>query len=70
VATNPIDRNKEMGATDPPKEQDSRIGLSVSPEHRAILEAALTLRPKRPLFEVLASMPNVGEDADFAHSRE
>ncbi len=40
-------------------------GRSAEAEHREILAAALG-RPKRLSFaEVLASMPDVGEDADF-----
>ena len=34
-------------------------------EHRAILEAALLLTPKKSFAEVLSSMPDVGEDEDF-----
>jgi plasmid stability protein len=40
-------------------------GRSVEAEHRDILARALR-RPKRKTFaEVLMSIPNVGEDADF-----
>ncbi len=34
-------------------------------EHRAILEAALLLTPKKSFAEVLSSMPDVGQDEDF-----
>ena len=41
-------------------------GHGAEAEHREILSAALS-RPRRRTFaEVLASMPDVGEDADFA----
>jgi hypothetical protein len=68
VATNPIEREK--GAQAPFSEEARRIGSGVSPEARAILEAALEHRPELSLFEVLASMPNVGEDSDFARHRD
>ncbi len=40
-------------------------GRSVEAEHREILAAALTRPRKRSFAEVLASMPDVGTDADF-----
>ncbi len=40
-------------------------GRSAEAEHRAILTAALTSPPRRNLAELLASMPDVGLDADF-----
>jgi plasmid stability protein len=47
------------------KERAGQHGRSAEAEHRAILESALA-RPRRRTFaEVLASMPNVGRDADF-----
>ena len=46
-------------------QQAAAHGRSVEAELHAILHEALA-RPKRKSFkEVLASMPNVGEDADF-----
>lgn len=65
MATNPIDRDKGAERADALENESWRIGPSVSPDARAVLEAALAERPKRPLFEVLASMPNVGLDSDF-----
>ncbi len=47
------------------KERAGEHGLSAEAEHRAILVAALARPRKRPFAEVLASMPNVGVDADF-----
>jgi antitoxin FitA len=47
------------------KERAGTHGRSAEAEHRAILTAALA-RPRRRTFaEVLASMPDVGLDADF-----
>ena len=40
-------------------------GHSAEAEHREILAAALTRPRKRSFAEVLASMPDVGTDADF-----
>jgi plasmid stability protein len=44
-------------------------GRSAEKEHRLILEAALRSPARRPLAEVLARMPNVGVDADFARNQ-
>ncbi len=41
-------------------------GRSAEAEHREILAAALSRPPKRTFAEILAAMPNVGQDADFA----
>jgi antitoxin FitA len=47
------------------KERAGAHGRSAEGEHRAILTAALA-RPRRRTFaQVLASMPDVGLDADF-----
>ncbi|RFA36837.1 FitA-like ribbon-helix-helix domain-containing protein [Alkalilimnicola ehrlichii] len=48
------------------KERAARNRCSVEAEHRAILEQALCQTPRRSLAEVLAEMPDVGRDADFA----
>jgi plasmid stability protein len=40
-------------------------GRSAEAEHREILEAALRRPRRRSFAEVLASMPDVGADADF-----
>jgi plasmid stability protein len=48
---------------------DTPIGDGVSAEHRAILHAALAQTSGRSFNELLSSMPNVGEDSDFAPSR-
>ena len=41
-------------------------GHSAEAEHRAILAAVLLTPQRRSLAELLASMPDVGRDADFA----
>jgi plasmid stability protein len=41
-------------------------GRSAEAEHRSILTAALLHPPRRKLADLLASMPDVGRDDDFA----
>jgi antitoxin FitA len=43
---------------------------STEEEHRQILQAALRGPKRRSLAEVLAAMPNVGEDADFEREQD
>lgn len=69
MATNLIVRNVEKEIVQSLKEQAARNGRSVAAEHRAILKAALAQPRKRSFNEVLASMPNVGLDSDFAPNR-
>lgn len=47
------------------KERAGRHGRSAEAEHRAILAAALMGPRKRSFAEVLAAMPDVGQDTDF-----
>ena len=62
---NLIVRKLDQQIVDALKQRASQHGRSAEAEHRALLEELL-LRPKRKSFaEVLASMPNVGEDEDF-----
>jgi antitoxin FitA len=69
MATNLIVRNVDPEIVKLLKEQAVRNGRSAEAEHRAVLEAALRRPRKRSFYEVLASMPNVGEDSDFAPNR-
>ena len=48
------------------KERAGEHGHSAEAEHRAILAQALARPRKRSFADVLASMPDVGVDADFA----
>jgi plasmid stability protein len=48
------------------KQRAGKHGRSAEAEHRAILAAALGRTRRRSFAQVLASMPNVGEDEDFA----
>jgi antitoxin FitA len=70
MATNLIVRNVDAEIVKSLKEQAVRNGRSAEAEHRAILEAALRRPRKRSLNEILAAMPNVGLDSDFAPNRE
>jgi plasmid stability protein len=47
------------------KERAGARGRSAEAEHRAILMEALARPRRRSFAEVLASMPDVGFDADF-----
>ena len=52
------------------KQRAARHGRSAEAEHRAILEAALVAARRRSLAEVLAAMPDVGRDEDFARRQQ
>jgi plasmid stability protein len=47
------------------KARAGRHGTSAEAEHRRILAEVLLKPKKRSFAQVLASMPNVGNDADF-----
>lgn len=50
------------------KQRAARRNHSAEQEHREILKAALGPR-RKALADVLAGMPNVGEDKDFARNQ-
>ncbi len=52
------------------KKRAGEHGRSAEAEHRAILAAALSSPPRRKLAELLAAMPDVGRDEDFARQPE
>ena len=63
-------RNVDDDISQALKERASAHGVSTEAEHRRILEEAL-LRPKRRSFlQVLADMPDVGHDEDFARRQD
>jgi antitoxin FitA len=63
---NLIVRNLDPNIVDALKRQATQHGRSAEAEHRVLLETAL-LQPRRRSFaQVLAAMPNVGRDEDFA----
>ena len=48
------------------KQRAAKHGRSAEAEHREILASALLRPRKRPLADVLTTIPNVGRDEDFA----
>ena len=67
---NLVVRNLDQRLVDALKQRAARHGRSAEAEHRAILEAALLLTPKKSFAEVLSSMPDVGEDEDFERRQD
>jgi antitoxin FitA len=51
------------------KQRAAKNNRSAEQEHREILQAALRGPRRRRLAEVLAAMPNVGDDGDFAREQ-
>jgi plasmid stability protein len=51
------------------KRRAAKNNRSAEQEHREILRAALRGPRRKTLAEVLASMPNVGRDEDFARDQ-
>ena len=51
------------------KQRAAKHNRSAEQEHREILQAALRGPRRRHLAEVLAAMPNVGEDRDFVREQ-
>jgi len=52
------------------KERAAANQRSAEEEHRQILSRALRGPKRRSFAEVLAAMPNVGQDADFARLQD
>ena len=52
------------------KQRAAAQNRSAEEEHRKILQAALRGPRRRSFSEVLAAMPNVGEDGDFVREQE
>jgi plasmid stability protein len=68
---NLVVRNLDQRVVDALKQRAARHGRSAEAEHRAILEEALLVTPKKRSFaEALASMPNVGQDEDFERIKD
>lgn len=65
MATNLVVRNIDEDVALALKQRAAANGRSAEAEHREILKNALQRPKRRPFSEVLASMPNVGEDSDF-----
>ncbi len=65
-----IVRNVDDAIIQALKSRAARHGRSAEAEHRALLADALLNTRRRSLAQVLATMPDVGEDADFARAQE
>lgn len=65
MATNLVVRNVDEDVALALKQRAAAHGRSAEAEHREILKDALQRPQRRSFSEVLANMPNVGEDADF-----
>ena len=65
-----IVRNVDDAIIQALKSRAARHGRSAEAEHRALLADALLNTRRRSLAQVLATMPDVGEDADFARVQE
>lgn len=65
MATNLVVRNVEKEIAVALKQLAAAHGRSAEAEHREILKSVLQRPKRRSVAEVLSSMPNVGEDADF-----
>lgn len=63
-------RNIDDAIADALKESARLHGVSAEAEHRRILAEALTRPPRKRFEQVLAEMPDVGEDADFARGQD
>lgn len=65
MATNLVVRNVDEDVALALKQRAAANGRSAEAEHREILKAALKRPRRRSVADVLASMPDVGEDTDF-----
>lgn len=65
MAANLVVRNVDDDIALALKQLAASHGRSAEAEHREILRTALQRPKRRSVAEVLSSMPNVGEDADF-----
>ncbi len=66
MATNLVVRNIEPSVAQALKQAAAAHGRSAEAEHREILRNALCTPARRSFKEVLAQMPDVGCDDDFA----
>lgn len=66
---NLIVRNLDQDLVQKLKQRAAAHSRSAEAEHRAILQAALSPTRRRSLASMLARMPDVGTDADFARMR-
>lgn len=65
MATNLVVRNVDADVARALKQRAASHGRSAEAEHHEILRTVLQRPKRRSVAEVLASMPNVGDDSDF-----
>ncbi|MEE8584037.1 MAG: DNA-binding protein [Acidobacteriota bacterium] len=66
-----IVRNLEEAVVQALKLRAAQQGRSAEAEHRELLrQALLPTKGKRPLKDLLLSIPHVGEDADFERTED
>ena len=65
-----IVRNVDEAIIQALKQRAARHGRSAEAEHRALLTEALQAPRRRSLAEVLAAIPDVGRDEDFARMQD
>ena len=69
MATNLVVRNVDEDVALALKQVAASHGRSAEAEHREILKSALKRPKRRSAADVFSSMPNVGEDTDFARRK-
>lgn len=67
---NLIVRNLDRAIVQALKKRATRHGRSAEAEHRSILESTLARTRRKTFAQVLASMPNIGRDKDFARKED
>jgi plasmid stability protein len=65
MVTNLVVRNVDEDVALALKQLAAAHGRSAEAEHREILRNVLQRPKRRSVADILSSMPNVGEDADF-----
>jgi antitoxin FitA len=63
-------RNLDSSIVEALKKRALRHGRSAEAEHRAILESALARTRRKTFAQVLATIPDVGSDEDFARKQD
>jgi len=62
---NLVVRNLDRRVVESLKKRAAQHGRSAEAEHRVILEHTLLPTKKKTFAQILATMPNVGQDMDF-----
>ncbi|MBI4526703.1 MAG: DNA-binding protein [Deltaproteobacteria bacterium] len=63
-------RNLDRSLIEVLKKRALRHGRSAEAEHRAILESALARTRRKTFAQALATIPGVGNDADFERKQD